>query len=437
MVYNGWNLVGVYNGSTVIQKRYFWGMDIGGPGQTADGIGALLMIQDSSETYVTVYDAMGNVHGLLKVSDGSLAAAYEYDAYGNTLRLSGPYGSTNPFRFATKYTHDDFNLVNFGRRHYSPSLGRFINRDPIEEQGGLHLYAYCRNNAVNAYDYLGMDGEIIMEDGGSGATNGIASLLQARMQAIIDSRRAGTGFDDKALWDGNTALDQQMAREEAQRALQNLINNTITNGGTVTVHDGDGNLIESATPLQETPTAPNNAGLIASSGDGMYSDGSIPYVTRGGEAGAVGRNGVPATLTLANQNAINAPGGKLTLGQANDHYRNGGGVPVQVDAQQYDFSKVNPSGFNSRGLQTYTFPSKTSSDFLVNGTVTLQLGSGGQTFHVLPDTYDFDMHSWTAQPFRNLATLGANVIANPTGSSSAQPFQIIFRGNLPLPQPIK
>ncbi len=43
----------------------------------------------------------------------------------------------------------------YGHRYYSPSLGRFINRDPIEEQGGINLYSFVGNNPVNAYDYLG------------------------------------------------------------------------------------------------------------------------------------------------------------------------------------------------------------------------------------------------------------------------------------------
>ena len=43
-----------------------------------------------------------------------------------------------------------------GRRYYSPTLGRFINRDPIEEQGGLSLYAFCLNNPLNNWDHLGM-----------------------------------------------------------------------------------------------------------------------------------------------------------------------------------------------------------------------------------------------------------------------------------------
>lgn len=41
--------------------------------------------------------------------------------------------------------------------YYGPSIGRFINRDPIEERGGNNLYAYVRNQPTNAVDYLGMD----------------------------------------------------------------------------------------------------------------------------------------------------------------------------------------------------------------------------------------------------------------------------------------
>ena len=44
-----------------------------------------------------------------------------------------------------------------GLRYYSPTLGRFINQDPIEEKGGLNLYTFCGNNGVNRWDLLGMD----------------------------------------------------------------------------------------------------------------------------------------------------------------------------------------------------------------------------------------------------------------------------------------
>ena len=44
----------------------------------------------------------------------------------------------------------------YGFRFYSPSQGRFLNRDPIEEQGGLNLYAFVGNDPVNRWDYLGL-----------------------------------------------------------------------------------------------------------------------------------------------------------------------------------------------------------------------------------------------------------------------------------------
>jgi RHS repeat-associated protein len=44
----------------------------------------------------------------------------------------------------------------YGRRYYNPSQGRFVGRDPKQEKGGLHLYAFVRNNPTNLWDYLGM-----------------------------------------------------------------------------------------------------------------------------------------------------------------------------------------------------------------------------------------------------------------------------------------
>ena len=44
----------------------------------------------------------------------------------------------------------------YGFRYYSPGQGRFLNRDPIEEAGGLNLYAFVGNDPVNRWDYLGL-----------------------------------------------------------------------------------------------------------------------------------------------------------------------------------------------------------------------------------------------------------------------------------------
>ncbi|WFB36357.1 RHS repeat-associated core domain-containing protein [Kiritimatiellota bacterium B12222] len=45
----------------------------------------------------------------------------------------------------------------YGFRYYDPETGRWPNRDPIEEQGGLNLYGFVGNDGVNSWDYLGLD----------------------------------------------------------------------------------------------------------------------------------------------------------------------------------------------------------------------------------------------------------------------------------------
>lgn len=39
--------------------------------------------------------------------------------------------------------------------HYDPNQGRWMNRDPIEENGGLNLYGFVGNDGVNQWDLLG------------------------------------------------------------------------------------------------------------------------------------------------------------------------------------------------------------------------------------------------------------------------------------------
>ena len=40
-------------------------------------------------------------------------------------------------------------------RYYHPDEGRWLNRDPAEEDGGGNLYEACDNNTVNVMDTLG------------------------------------------------------------------------------------------------------------------------------------------------------------------------------------------------------------------------------------------------------------------------------------------
>jgi len=121
--------------------KYSWGLDLGGSGanpqvDTAGGIGGLLACRDvgASKNYFYFYDGNGNVGQLVDRADGSIDAKYEYDAYGNTIIKSGAFADDNPYRFSTKYFDEASSLYYYGYRYYSPRLGRWLNRDPIEER---------------------------------------------------------------------------------------------------------------------------------------------------------------------------------------------------------------------------------------------------------------------------------------------------------------
>ncbi|WP_082408233.1 RHS repeat domain-containing protein [Verrucomicrobium spinosum] len=41
--------------------------------------------------------------------------------------------------------------------YYNPATGTWLSRDPIAERGGLNLYGFVANDAVNKWDYLGLE----------------------------------------------------------------------------------------------------------------------------------------------------------------------------------------------------------------------------------------------------------------------------------------
>lgn len=156
-LYAGWNVIAEIDVSGTIKRTFTWGLDLTGSLSATGGVGALLQIRDEAQnkTLLPTYDGNGNVAALVNADSGALEAAYEYDPSGQLLRCEGAYAKDNPFRFSTKWQDDESGLSYYGHRYYSSAMGRFINRDPIAEQGGLNLYGFCGNDGINGIDILG------------------------------------------------------------------------------------------------------------------------------------------------------------------------------------------------------------------------------------------------------------------------------------------
>jgi RHS repeat-associated protein len=155
-VYDGWNLIAELDGGNAAVRTFTWGVDISGEWETAGGVGGLLLINEGSNTYQVGYDGNGNVAVLVKAGGNTVAATYEYDPFGVTLKSTGEYAAKNPFKFSTKYVEQDSGMIYYGYRYYNPQTGSWLSRDPLEEEGGINLYAFSENNSVDGIDYLGL-----------------------------------------------------------------------------------------------------------------------------------------------------------------------------------------------------------------------------------------------------------------------------------------
>ena len=156
-VYDSWNLIAEINASGAPVRSYVWGLDLSGTPDGAGGIGGLLMVKEHSDgsTHFPAYDGNGNLVALVK-TDKAVTARYEYGPFGELIRASKPFAKGNPFRLSTKYCDEETGLLCYGYRYYSPSMGRWMSRDPSEEDSGLNLYGFVGNNPINRYDRLGL-----------------------------------------------------------------------------------------------------------------------------------------------------------------------------------------------------------------------------------------------------------------------------------------
>jgi RHS repeat-associated protein len=164
-VYDGDARMLKLNSNGSINQAYAWG---------ADGMRALYNAENTSY-YDYSYDPEGNLSQ--RQSDANISAYYclgtsVYDAYG---RVTGPFYTTGAPGYESLaigygaqsggYTDKDVSsspyttgLVEMGHRYYDPLVGRFVNRDPIDYNGGINLYSYAENNPITGSDPSGLDG---------------------------------------------------------------------------------------------------------------------------------------------------------------------------------------------------------------------------------------------------------------------------------------
>ena len=111
-----------------------------------------LAIRKDGAWYTYGLDLTKNVWEVFN-ADSSIATAYSYDPYGAVTVEGDVY---QPVQWGCEYADDELDLVYYNYRHYNSNDGRWINRDPIAEEGGWNLYGYILNNPIFLKDYIGL-----------------------------------------------------------------------------------------------------------------------------------------------------------------------------------------------------------------------------------------------------------------------------------------
>ncbi|MBT9450107.1 RHS repeat-associated core domain-containing protein [Akkermansia glycaniphila] len=109
-----------------------------------------LSLRKNGTWYTYGHDLTKNVTELYK-ADGTIATAYDYIPYGSVTAS----GIDQPIQWSSEHDDPELALVYYNYRHYNPLDGRWINRDPIAEEGGRDLYGFVRNNPYANTDYIG------------------------------------------------------------------------------------------------------------------------------------------------------------------------------------------------------------------------------------------------------------------------------------------
>jgi RHS repeat-associated protein len=185
-------------------------------------------------------DGGGNITAMVNTSQ-ALSANYRYDAFGNLISSSGSMASANTYRLSSKEWMPDAALYYYGYRFYSPNYQRWINQDPIGEEGGINLYGFVLNDPLLYLDPLGLSRGMCFADalfngilGAAVPALGFVPISLTPFQAFEKAMGSGRKESSWRDWVDTSALDifnsasaggLELGKRKAERDLENMLEN--------------------------------------------------------------------------------------------------------------------------------------------------------------------------------------------------------------------
>jgi RHS repeat-associated protein len=117
---------------------------------------------ETGELYYYGNDRLGTPQ-ILTDSTNTVVWEAVYDPFGEA-EVNPNSSVENNFRFPGQYFDSETGLHYNYHRYYDPATGRYLKADPIGLRGGIGLYVYVNNNAINLIDSYGLFFEKIWND---------------------------------------------------------------------------------------------------------------------------------------------------------------------------------------------------------------------------------------------------------------------------------
>lgn len=150
-VYDNDEVIADYTSAGSLTAEYLYG----------SGLDEVVSMQRGATSYFYHYDGLGSVAEVTNAA-GSIVERYDYDPYGkatifdssNVVLTASAVG--NRYMFTGRELDAETGNYHYRARIYNPTIGRFLQRDPIGYADSMNLFQYTGNNPTNYIDPHGL-----------------------------------------------------------------------------------------------------------------------------------------------------------------------------------------------------------------------------------------------------------------------------------------